>query len=144
MLADDEENEKLVDLPYDIEEMEKPEMYSFADLKTFKIVNHNPDTDSDFQDSDTLTDDSEAYDDANLPLKDRTRRTTGRQVKGRLESTESLLNVTQLSNKKQVQPLVYEMSGGFYDFLIEKVESFMNNHISENVLLSSILLFICN
>lgn len=58
------------------------------------------------------------------------------------------MNVEDPSPVAQVQdivePEVYELTGGLFKFLKEKLSTFLSNPVSENIVLSSLLVYICS
>ena len=43
-----------------------------------------------------------------------------------------------------VEPEVYEVTGGLFKLLKEKLSNFLSNPVSENIVLSSLLVYICS
>lgn len=88
LLEIDDDDSKFLDLD-EPEELERPNLYSFADLKAFKIVKNTDEHDSDFSDSsDTMTDEEEENDfmDLRIPIKKATSKRGQRQVRFKDES----------------------------------------------------------
>ena len=50
--------------------------------------------------------------------------------------------VTKVSD--MVEPEVYELTGGLLKFLKDKLSNFLSNPVSENIVLSSMLVYICS
>lgn len=48
------------------------------------------------------------------------------------------------SFKPENDPSTYELTGGLFKFLQEKLLTFLNNPVSDNIILANILVFICS
>jgi hypothetical protein len=119
-------------------------------LKAFKIVKHDSYHDSEFDDdSATMTDEEDEADDyvdLRIPINKKNKNKSQRRVKFKEESIDvpSPLATPHHNTRGESNPADYESTGGFFTFLLNQLETFLLNPVSDNVLLASIVRQICS